>query len=183
MTHAGPSAAQDVRNPALADARDSVQSIKRSRKSILHSRRAWREVWGSTMAHVMVLDDEPGICWAFRSFLEGDGHRVSVASTAEHGLERASSDPPDVLFLDVRLPGMDGLDALERFRMVCPRTSVVVMTAHGTMQTAVRAVRGGAFDYLSKPFDLDQARGLVARRSKPRGRRRSKAPRPSRRAR
>ncbi len=115
------------------------------------------------MAHVMVLDDEPGICWAFRSFLGDDGHRVSVASTAEQGLERASGDPPDVLFLDVRLPGMDGLDALERFRQVSPRTSVVVMTAHGTMQTAVRAVRGGAFDYLSKPFDLDQARALVSR--------------------
>jgi two-component system nitrogen regulation response regulator GlnG len=115
------------------------------------------------MAHVMVLDDEPGICWAFRQFLGDDGHRVSVASTAEAGLERAGGDPPDVLFLDVRLPGLDGLSALARFRDACPGTAVVVMTAHGTMQTAVEAVRGGAFDYLPKPFDLSEARALVAR--------------------
>ena len=115
------------------------------------------------MPHVMILDDEPGICWAFRQFLGDDGHRVTVGSTAEQGLARAADDPPDVLFLDVRLPGLDGLTALERFRATCPETAVIVMTAHGTMQTAVKAVRGGAFDYLPKPFDLAQARTLIAR--------------------
>jgi two-component system nitrogen regulation response regulator GlnG len=125
------------------------------------------------MAHVMVLDDEPGICWAFRQFLGDDGHRVTVASTAEQGLERAEADPPDVLFLDVRLPGIDGLTALDRFRATCPGAAVVVMTAHGTMQTAVRAVKGGAFDYLPKPFDLSEARALIARALEARGRARA----------
>jgi two-component system nitrogen regulation response regulator GlnG len=115
------------------------------------------------MAHVMVLDDEPSICWAFRGFLGDDGHRVTIASSVEQGLERLAADPPDVLFLDVRLPGMDGLSALDRIRGLCPATPVVVMTAYGTVQTAVRAVRGGAFDYLPKPFDLAQARLLVER--------------------
>ena len=60
------------------------------------------------MAHVMVLDDEPGICWAFRQFLGDEGHRVTVASTAEQGLDRASADPPDVLFL-ASLGGIPGV--------------------------------------------------------------------------
>ncbi len=115
------------------------------------------------MAHVMVLDDEPSICWAFRNFLGDDGHRVTVASTAEQAIERVAADPPDVLFLDVRLPGMDGLTALDRIRGLLPHLPVVVMTAYGTMEAAVRAVRGGAFDYLPKPFDLAQARTLIGR--------------------
>src|SRR5581483_11853869 len=115
------------------------------------------------MAHVMVLDDEPSICWAFRSFLGDDGHRVTIASTAEQAIERVEADPPDVLFLDVRLPGVDGLTALDRIRGLCPTMPVIVMTAHGTVQTAVRAVRSGAFDYLPKPFDLAQARLLIER--------------------
>ena len=73
------------------------------------------------MAHVMVLDDEPSICWAFRNFLGDDGHRVTIASTAEQAIERVAADPPDVIFLDVRLPGMDGLAALERVPGPVPR--------------------------------------------------------------
>ncbi|WZO96665.1 sigma-54 dependent transcriptional regulator [Isosphaeraceae bacterium EP7] len=115
------------------------------------------------MAYVMVVDDEPSICWAFREFLTGDGHRVSIASTAEQAIEDARVAPPDVVLLDVRLPGLDGLSALARLKGLCPTTPVVIMTAHGTMQTAVDAVRGGAFDYLPKPFDLDQVRRLVRR--------------------
>lgn len=115
------------------------------------------------MAHVLVVDDEPAICWAFRQFLGDDGHRVSVASSAEQALELARTDPPMVVFLDVRLPGRDGLSALEGLRAACPDAAVVVMTAHGTMQTAVRAVQGGAFDYLPKPFDLAEARTLIGR--------------------
>jgi two-component system nitrogen regulation response regulator GlnG len=115
------------------------------------------------MAHVMVLDDEPSICWAFRNGLGDDGHRVTVASTAEQGLAKVAGDPPDVLFLDVRLPGMDGLAALGRFRDLCPSLPIVIMTAHGTVETAVGAVRGGAFDYLPKPFDLARVRQVVRR--------------------
>ena len=115
------------------------------------------------MAHVMVLDDEPSICWAFRNFLGDDGHRVSVASSAEQAIGQMADDAPDVLFLDVRLPGMDGLAALKVIQGLYPALPVIVMTAHGTIQTAVGAVRGGAFDYLSKPFDVAQARTLVRR--------------------
>jgi DNA-binding NtrC family response regulator len=130
------------------------------------------------MAHIMVLDDEPSICWAFRNAFSDDGHRVTVASNAKQALARLTTDPADVLFLDVRLQGADGLSALDRIRDLSPATAVIVMTAYGTIQTAVRAVRGGAFDYLPKPFDLAQVRALVGRALE--GRRAARRAAPSR---
>ena len=115
------------------------------------------------MAHVMVVDDEPGICWAFQQFLSDHGHRVSVAATAEQALTLAAVDPPEVVFLDIRLPGEDGLSALGRIRGCCPGAAIVVMTAYGTVETAVQSVRAGALDYLPKPFDLSQILSLVDR--------------------
>jgi two-component system nitrogen regulation response regulator GlnG len=88
---------------------------------------------------------------------------VSLAASAEQALQQAAADPPDIAFLDVRLPGLGGLEALERLRALCPRASFVVMTAHGTMSTAVETFRAGALDYLPKPFDLEQARRLIER--------------------
>ncbi len=115
------------------------------------------------MAHVLVVDDEPSICWAFRNFLGDDGHRVTVASTAEKAIESQAADPPDVMLLDVRLPGMDGITALDVLRRGGSAFPVIVMTAHGDVSTAVGAVRAGAFDYLPKPFDLADARRMIAR--------------------
>jgi two-component system nitrogen regulation response regulator GlnG len=115
------------------------------------------------MAHVLIIDDEPNICWAFEGFLSDDGHRVSIASTAEAGLSKFANDRPDLMFLDIRLPGLDGLSAIERFRTLGPDVPMIVMTAFGTVETAVRAVKEGAFDYLAKPFDLSQLRTLIDR--------------------
>jgi two-component system nitrogen regulation response regulator GlnG len=121
------------------------------------------------MASIQIIDDEEPIAWALRRAFERAGHRVGVAATAEDGLSQARRAPPDVVFLDVRLPGMDGLTALAKLRDAAPRAAVVVMTAHGNLNTAVKAVEGGAFDYLAKPFDLDQALD-AAKRATDRGR-------------
>jgi two-component system nitrogen regulation response regulator GlnG len=115
------------------------------------------------MSRVLVVDDEEGICWAFREFLAEEGHRVEVAATAEEGLGMAAQEAPDAVVLDIRLPGMDGLTALGEFRRIASRAPVVVMTAFGSLETAVRAVESGAFDYLVKPFDLDRAATVVRR--------------------
>src|SRR4051812_20339292 len=109
------------------------------------------------MAAILIIDDEEPIAWALRRAFERGGHRGAVAATAEDGLAQARRSPPDVIFLDVRLPGMDGLTALAQLRAAAPAAAVVVMTAHGNLNTAVKAVEGGAFDYLAKPFDLAQA--------------------------
>jgi two-component system nitrogen regulation response regulator GlnG len=111
----------------------------------------------------MVIDDEPGIRWAFQQALTDDGQRVTVASSAEQGLALAAADPPQVVFIDVRLPGADGLMTLGRMTALCPQAAIIVMTAYGTVETAVQTVQSGAFDYLPKPFDLDQVRSLVER--------------------
>lgn len=109
------------------------------------------------MAHILIVDDEEPIAWALRRTFERERYRVAVAASAENGLAKARNDVPDVVFLDVRLPGMDGLAALAELKRIAPAAAVVVMTAHGDLNTAVKAVGGGAFDYLAKPFELAQA--------------------------
>src|SRR5215218_1310059 len=109
------------------------------------------------MGSLLIIDDEEPIAWALRRAFERAGHRVSVAASAEDGLAKAKQNPPDAVFLDVRLPGMDGLTALGELKKRAPAAAVVVITAHGNLNTAVKAVEGGAFDYLAKPFELSQA--------------------------
>ncbi|MDW8197276.1 MAG: sigma-54 dependent transcriptional regulator [Gemmataceae bacterium] len=112
---------------------------------------------------VLIIDDEEPIAWALRRAFEREGFRVVVAATAEDGLAKAQREQPAVVFLDVRLPGMDGLTALRELKQVAAEAAVVVITAHGNLNTAVKAMEGGAFDYLAKPFDLAQALATVRR--------------------
>jgi DNA-binding NtrC family response regulator len=114
------------------------------------------------LATVLVVDDEPGVCRAFRRLLERAGHEALIASTAEEGLRVLEAENPDLVFLDVRLPGMSGLGALREIRRAGRDTSVVVMTAHGDVETAVEAMRLGAWDYLPKPLDVPQLERIIA---------------------
>jgi len=115
------------------------------------------------MAHILVVDDEQAVCWALERALKQEGHSVAVAPSAEDAFTRATQQRPDAVFLDVRLPGMDGLTALGKLRQLTRNAPVIVITAFGNLDTAVRAVEGGAFDYLAKPFDLGQALDAVSR--------------------
>ncbi len=115
------------------------------------------------MSRILVVDDEASICWAFRESLGDLGHDVQVASSAEQGLQLALAAPPDAVVLDVRLPGTDGLSAMKAFHERIGPAPVIIITAFGDLDTAVRAMEGGAFDYLVKPFDLDHATNLVTR--------------------
>ncbi len=115
------------------------------------------------MSRILVVDDEASICWAFRESLGDEGHQVEVAASVEEGLAIAEGRPLDAIVLDVRLPGIDGLSALGAFRERIGPAPIIVITAFGNLETAVRAMEGGAFDYLVKPFDLDQATGVVTR--------------------
>ena len=119
------------------------------------------------MSHVLIVDDEPGICWGLQQMLQDEGHSVDVASSAEDAFDLIRSHRPDAVFLDVHLPGVDGLDAMESLKESDPDLPVVIMTAHGDLETAVRAVQSGAFDYLPKPFDLDAAVDVITRALKP----------------
>lgn len=121
------------------------------------------------MAHLLVIDDEPSICSGFSKLGQALGHTVAVAASAEEGFLLAQNRRPELIVLDVRLPGMDGLAALERFHAELGNVPVIIITAHGELSTAVRAVRSGAFDYLVKPFDLEVAERVIQRALRPAG--------------
>src|SRR5205807_978878 len=113
--------------------------------------------------HILIVDDEEAVCWALQRALSREGHSVAAAASAEDAFTLAQKKRPDAVILDVRLPGLDGLSALGELRRLSNDAPIIVVTAHGNLNTAVRAVEGGAFDYLAKPFDLSQALDAVAR--------------------
>lgn len=115
------------------------------------------------MAKVLVADDEHAICQAFSQFLAHEGHTPLIASSGREALDVIDREGPEAVFLDVQMPGMNGLEALQEIHQRFPTLPVVVMTAYGTMQTAMEAMRNGAFDYLTKPVDLQQIRSLLER--------------------
>ena len=131
---------------------------------------------GSAMSRILIVDDEASICWALREFLGDEGHDVSVAASAEEGFAIAGRGGIDAVVLDVRLPGMDGLTALRGFRERVGPAPIIVVTAFGNLETVVRAMEGGAFDYLVKPFGLDQAGAVSSEPSRKANRRRSDSP-------
>ncbi|QDT62009.1 Nitrogen regulation protein NR(I) [Stieleria bergensis] len=107
---------------------------------------------------VLVIDDEPSICWAFETLFASQGHQVVTASSAEEGFQLACQTPPDLVLLDVRLPGQSGLELLPKLKQQIGNCPVIVMTAFGDLETAVAAVKRGATDYLTKPFELQQVK-------------------------
>jgi len=115
------------------------------------------------VSRVLVIDDEPAIGWSLREILTDLGHEVQLAASAEAGRETCGTFRPDCILLDVRLPGEDGLSAIPRLRERAGPVPIVVMTAFGDLDTAVRAVDAGAFEYLIKPFDLAKVSAVVGR--------------------
>ena len=112
-------------------------------------------------AAILVIDDDNEVRYSLRRVLESRGHVVATASNGAEGLEAARKRPFALVFLDYRMPGMNGLETLQRLRSLDSRTKVVLMTAFGTTNTAIEAMKWGAFDYVLKPFDPDQVFRLV----------------------
>ena len=108
------------------------------------------------MARLLIVDDEDSIRDALHQLFEYEGHEVSVAASGREALRFVEADPPDVTFLDVKLPEMDGLEVLDRLRVLAPGSQVVMISGHGTIDTAVEATRRGAYDFLEKPLDTDR---------------------------
>jgi two-component system nitrogen regulation response regulator NtrX len=108
------------------------------------------------MARLLIVDDEVSIGDALKQVFEYEGHQVQVARDGPEALGMVEEALPDVTFLDVKMPGMDGLEALARIRSHDPHALVVMISGHGTIDTAVEATRKGAFDFLEKPLDTDR---------------------------
>jgi two-component system nitrogen regulation response regulator NtrX len=105
---------------------------------------------------ILVVDDEPGVRAALEGILADEGFRVLGVATGEAGLEALSREAFDAVLLDVWLPGLDGLETLERLRERHVDVEVVMISGHGTIDTAVRATKLGAFDFVEKPLSLER---------------------------
>ena len=116
-----------------------------------------------TPATVLVVDDEKLIRWSIGSRLERKGYKVLTSETGEDALLKVASDRPDLMLLDVRLPGIDGVTTLGRALAIHPEIIVVMMSAHSTVDTAVDAMKLGATDFLVKPFPLEHLDATVER--------------------
>jgi two-component system, NtrC family, response regulator AtoC len=112
---------------------------------------------------VLIVDDERTLARSIRTFLSESGYDAEVAGDGEKALELLESLRPDVVFADVRLPGMGGIELLQRIREFDATIPVVIMTAYGSIEGAVEAVKLGAFDYLKKPVDLEELKLLADR--------------------
>ncbi|HTQ62439.1 MAG TPA: sigma-54 dependent transcriptional regulator [Candidatus Solibacter sp.] len=111
--------------------------------------------------HVLVVDDEAGIRESLSSILKDEGYQVEAVATAEEALQRAASGDFEVILLDVWLPAMDGLEALSRLQAIQRPPAVIMISGHGTIETAVRATKLGAFDFIEKPLSLEKIVVLV----------------------
>jgi two-component system nitrogen regulation response regulator GlnG len=112
---------------------------------------------------VWVVDDDASIRWVLERALRQAGMQTRSFEQADAALAALRQGMPDVLVTDIRMPGRSGLEMLEEIRASRPRLPVIVMTAHSDLESAVAAYQGGAFEYLPKPFDIDQAVELVRR--------------------
>jgi nitrogen regulation protein NR(I) len=115
------------------------------------------------MATLLIVDDEPNVLYSLKKTLRCDTLEILTAGSANQGIALVEQHQPDAVILDVRLPDMSGLDAFERMRQIDPRLPVIIITAHATTETAIEAMKRGAFEYLLKPLDLQELRELVSK--------------------
>ena len=113
------------------------------------------------MAAILIVDDDHHLRRSFDKLLTQDGHTVKTASSGEAALPLARSDEFDLIIMDVRLPGMDGLQTFKAIREIEPLLPVIIMTAFGTTETAIEATKMGAFDYMLKPFNIPEMLSLI----------------------
>lgn len=115
---------------------------------------------------ILIVDDEPLMRLSMVDALKASGYGVSAAATGNEGLDLLNQEPVEILITDLRLPGMSGLDLLKATKQRFPNTEVIMITAHGSVETAVGAMKLGAYDYITKPFQMDELLLIVDRVTK-----------------
>lgn len=115
----------------------------------------------SKMPRILVVDDEKAMRESLNDWLKEDGYQVGLAESGNKAIDMARNDPWEVILLDLKMPGMNGLETLKKLKEVRPDAEILMMTAYATVDTAVQAMKEGAFDYLVKPFDPDEVEMLI----------------------
>ncbi|WP_330400358.1 sigma-54-dependent transcriptional regulator [Tepidibacter mesophilus] len=108
------------------------------------------------MKKILIADDEQNMLWAIKRALKGKGYKIITASDGLDALEKFKSNEPDLVLIDFKMPKMDGMEVLKEIKDANSKIPVIMITAHGTMESAVEAMKIGALDYISKPFDIDE---------------------------
>jgi DNA-binding NtrC family response regulator len=112
---------------------------------------------------ILIIDDEPLMRISIADALRAEGYQVKVAATGSEGVDCIKKEQFNIIISDLRLPGLDGLQVLQTCKEVSSRTGVIVITAHGSVETAVEAMKMGAYDYITKPFSMDELLLIVKR--------------------
>jgi len=113
---------------------------------------------------ILIVDDDPRICFAFQQTFEMPQYKTLIASSGTQAIQLVRKENPEIVFMDIAMPGLGGFEALEEIKSSHPGLPVVIITGFGNMQTAIQAMQSGAFDYLTKPLDIEKVR-LTAQRA------------------
>ncbi|MFZ5642976.1 MAG: sigma-54-dependent transcriptional regulator [Bacillota bacterium] len=114
------------------------------------------------MVHkILIIDDEEHMCWALEKAMKQEGYQVTTTTRGRTGIGLIREESPSLVILDLKMPEMDGMEVLKQIKEINPRLPVVMLTAHGTIETAIEAMKMGASDYLTKPFDLDELKLVI----------------------
>lgn len=114
-------------------------------------------------ASILIIDDEQHMRWIIEKALTKEGYKTHSAATGAEGLAKLQAMGPDLVLLDLKLPDMSGIDVLRAMKQELPRMPVVMITAHGTVESAIDAMKIGAADYISKPFDIEELKIIIQR--------------------
>jgi nitrogen regulation protein NR(I) len=112
------------------------------------------------MQTILIVDDDKSIRYSLKRMME-EKYSILTAQNGEEALERVKESSPDLILMDIKMPGRSGIDVLREIKLIDPKSLVIIMTAYGTTETAIEAMKYGAFDYILKPFPIPQMKGLV----------------------
>ncbi len=113
------------------------------------------------MALILIIDDDKQLCLSFTKILSQDGYKTAAAYSGREGIEKTAEINPDLVILDIRLPDMNGIDVFAEIHKSFPKLPVIIITAYGTTETAIKTIKNGAYDYIYKPFDIPEMLSLI----------------------
>lgn len=108
------------------------------------------------MAKILVIDDEKSIRNSMKEILAFEGHEVVLAENGMEGVVAVKTEKPEIIFCDIKMPKMEGIEVLQRIKEFTPEIPVIMISGHGTIDTAIEAIKKGAYDFIEKPLDLNR---------------------------